>query len=410
MYEHPLLGHREYFSFSHYSNYGYWDAGTANQKEACDNLLERLVAFVPHPQGRVLDVACGLGETTRYLGRIFGPSNVTGVNISEKQIATCRRVAPGSRFLVMDATQLDFDDASMDVVVCVEAAFHFRTRERFLREAFRVLRPGGRLVLSDMLFTKEAESKSPVLHARNFVPNTEEYARRLQSAGFEEPCVVDATQECFIRCNDHFLRYATDRYLDEAIDARTFRGIMAYRLALLMCVRTYILAGARKPSLGDDADGAGRPNGHIPAWLETHMNTDETKEREKAVRARRSAKAHWLISSLTQNQARLHRELAMLLDKEGEAHAVLDRWAREGAARQTKAEEGDAMLGWAREHVKQRAIAQEEAMAHRDLASRSDARTLWHKTASVLLMRAGVPGAQVPVSPPPKPARGRRRS
>ena len=40
----------------------------------------------------------------------------------------------------MDATELDFRDNSFDSIICVEAAFHFDTREKFVREAYRVLK------------------------------------------------------------------------------------------------------------------------------------------------------------------------------------------------------------------------------------------------------------------------------
>src|SRR5262249_32864951 len=117
MYEHPLLRSGEYYSFSHFSNYGYWEKDNPSQKEGCESLMERLLGFLPERSGRILDVACGLGATSRHLSRDFGPQNVTGINISDKQIATCRQTAPGCEFRVMDATQLDFEDESFDSVV-----------------------------------------------------------------------------------------------------------------------------------------------------------------------------------------------------------------------------------------------------------------------------------------------------
>jgi MPBQ/MSBQ methyltransferase len=91
--------------------------------------MEKLLAFLPKKEGTILDVACGKGATTRYLLRYFKSENVTGINISEKQLARCRENAPGCTFLLMSATELKFADESFDNISCVEAAFHFVTRE-----------------------------------------------------------------------------------------------------------------------------------------------------------------------------------------------------------------------------------------------------------------------------------------
>jgi hypothetical protein len=110
----------------------------------------------------------------------------------------------------------------------------------------------------------------------------------------------------------------------------------------------------------------------------------------RARRMRRSALAHRILASVTKRQARLHRELALLLEKEAEAHVVLDGWARDGADRQSKKEKGSTLKRWGKEHLQQTAIAKREVAAHKDLAARSDARTLWHQTVATLLMRGSV--------------------
>lgn len=120
------------------------------------------------------------------------------------------------------------------------------------------------------------------------------------------------------------------------------------------------------------------------------MSEDLDVQTVRARRMRRSALAHRILSSVTKRQARLHRELALLLEKEAEAHVVLDGWARDGADRQTERQGASALRRWGKEHLQQTAIAKREVAAHKELAARCDARTLWHQTVATLLMRGSV--------------------
>lgn len=99
---------------------------------------------------RVLDLACGQGVLSRALHE--HGAQVTGVDLSAQLVEIARRRSPGGiRFLVVDAARLDgLTNGSFDAVTCMLALQNMESPEGALREASRVLRPGGRLVLALM--------------------------------------------------------------------------------------------------------------------------------------------------------------------------------------------------------------------------------------------------------------------
>lgn len=128
---------------------------------AQDRLAALLVEMADLADGQdVLDVGCGFGGTARMAqGR--AAVALWGVNVDPCQLAVCRTLG-GGRWIAADACRLPFPAACFDRVLCVEAAFHFASRDTFLAEAARVLRPGGRLVLSDILLRRPAAGPLPL--------------------------------------------------------------------------------------------------------------------------------------------------------------------------------------------------------------------------------------------------------
>ena len=234
---------------SDFWNYGYWEPATRTLSEACQNLMERLLAFIPKKEGTILDVACGKGATTRHLLNYYRPEDVVGINISKKQLETCKINAPGCKFLLMDATELAFKDNCFDNIICVEAALHFNTREEFLRQALRILKPRGRLVLSDVLRTTNINQASPLIPAKNYVRTPAEYRAICLRAGFEQVQILDRTRQCWGEFYRHSVLYLRNKLVHGGINELTFRQRMGSLAEKRATIGYYVLVSASKAEL-----------------------------------------------------------------------------------------------------------------------------------------------------------------
>jgi ubiquinone/menaquinone biosynthesis C-methylase UbiE len=245
MYQEKLY---EYFGCSDFFNYGYWDENTLDQKTACENLVEKLLSFIPAKSGNILDVACGKGETALFLSKYFEPQNIMGINLSEKQLETCRRKVPGANFAQMDAAALQFADNSYDTIMCLEAVFHFHTREKFLKEAYRVLKPQGYLVLTDVLLTEWGKKhKLWWIDAANAgVSDLQEYTELYQRLGFLGIQVIDATKECWQGYYTNLARYCCGKLDEREFEVTVFNKIAVNIFRKIPATRYYLLVAARK--------------------------------------------------------------------------------------------------------------------------------------------------------------------
>lgn len=123
------------------------------------------------PGMRVLDVACGSGATSIVLAKGFGCS-VTGIDLSEGNLARAREraeeagVSHLTEFLKMDAENLDLEGGAFDVVVSECALCTFTDQPKALSEAYRVLRPGGLIGVTDVVVERELppQAQSVLFH------------------------------------------------------------------------------------------------------------------------------------------------------------------------------------------------------------------------------------------------------
>ena len=134
-------------------NLGLWEGpGSEDEAEdACRRLVRTLALALPG-DGVILDVGNGLGTQDPLIAETARPRRLVAVNITEWQLAAGRprlREA-GAAPVAGDAARLPMGAGTVDGVISVEAAFHFRSRKAFFDECYRVLRPGGVLSMSDI--------------------------------------------------------------------------------------------------------------------------------------------------------------------------------------------------------------------------------------------------------------------
>jgi len=148
-------------------NYGYASDGgnghtipldaVQESERYCHQLYHHLTLGLDLAGMDVLEVSSGRGGGAVFLHRLCNTRTMTGVDIAHAAVAFCNRThaAPGLRFVQGDAEALPLPSESFDAVVNVEASFCYASTDRFLAEVYRVLRPGGYFLYTDLRLTRE---------------------------------------------------------------------------------------------------------------------------------------------------------------------------------------------------------------------------------------------------------------
>jgi cyclopropane fatty-acyl-phospholipid synthase-like methyltransferase len=239
---------REYYGDSDFMNYGFWREDTKSQAEASENLMEELLAFIPEKTGTILDVACGKGETSRYLTRYYPPQNVVAINFAKTQLEICRKKSTGWGLCLMDATKLGFQECSFDNLISVEAAQHFNTRKRFLLEAYRILKPGGKIVLSDVVARRELFREGSMYPPANYLEDIDAYNSLLKEVGFLKIEIRDETDACWNGCFVSLMQFWGRKFRRGETNYLTLRMIRARLNLIGQLTRNYLLLSAEKPA------------------------------------------------------------------------------------------------------------------------------------------------------------------
>jgi len=250
-------------------HHGLWIRGTETPECAARALVDLVADFAEiRPGESVADAGCGYGATARMLARERG-ARVLGYTVSRTQAEWARiqsNSACDPQIVHGDWLANNIASQSQDAVLAIESVEHMVDRERFFREAHRVLRPKGRIVLCAWLARHDAPAWArrhllePIVREGRLaaLPTARDHEESLARAGFREIESMDLTRMvrrtwsvCLWRLVRRALRDRDfrSRFLSPSKEGRTFaaaipRILIAYRIGAM----GYEIFRARKPA------------------------------------------------------------------------------------------------------------------------------------------------------------------
>lgn len=190
-------------------HFGYYRPGDnpLAMRAALRRMEEELAGRLDLPAGaRVLDAGCGMGDTANGLAQRHG-LRVTGIDILDFNLRTARTRAVRSgvqgltSFVEMDYSDLGFGDGEFDGVYTLETLVHAADAEQVLREFYRVIKPGGRLVLfeyshvPDRMMSRRARRVIGQINDWAAMPSLERFEHGVLESMVEKAGFTDVTSE-----------------------------------------------------------------------------------------------------------------------------------------------------------------------------------------------------------------------
>lgn len=153
---------------------------------------------------KVLDAGCGIGGSSRFLGENFN-SSVTGIDLVEVFVRVAQMLTQATgledkvSFAQGDLQNLDVDDNTFDVVWCQHTLMNISDKQKTFKEFYRVLKPGGRLILHEIVQKEKGDIHLPVpwadSHRISFLETKGNLIAMAKETGFTPDFINDSTDK-----------------------------------------------------------------------------------------------------------------------------------------------------------------------------------------------------------------------
>jgi ubiquinone/menaquinone biosynthesis C-methylase UbiE len=145
------------FGKMHMLHYPFYMKEKETLEERQNNLIEHCLSYIGDLKGKdLLEVGCGNGLNCLYIDLKYGAKDIIGIDLNQANLDLAREQDKNSRirFIHDNAQELvNIEDHSIDVIICIESAFHYPDKNAFFRQISRVLRSDGVFLIVDIIRT-----------------------------------------------------------------------------------------------------------------------------------------------------------------------------------------------------------------------------------------------------------------
>ena len=240
-------------------HYPLYDSEGDSFLEAQANLTDYCMSLLPPLKNKdLLEVGCGNGLQAIHIHNKYAPALIKAIDLNSDNIDIAKNEAESKGvqcvdFSVDDAQELStIEDNSIDVVINIESAFHYPDKASFLKQIYRVLKPGGSFVIADILARKRKGNPLKNSWKRKMSYHhwsLEKYLEEIPQANFQINKISDITPGVIrgFKCYKRWLREMKRQHLIEDLVLKLYYTIhVTVNMYLLKNRRKYLVFAGSK--------------------------------------------------------------------------------------------------------------------------------------------------------------------